>query len=162
MYIFNTFPVSRHDIENIALSSGSDKIIIESNMSYARRIAKAIVEEGRIWEDLDISAPFTLTEFNKRVVDTCEQMHIRFVQPRHVFDEFTGAGLIEPWISGNNKYWRFKFRIGTLTEQFGLAIGVELESRFIFTEEDYGDNQSEFTGAKPWKGRTNSMLRGGI
>jgi hypothetical protein len=152
MHIFNTIKVDRHAIENTALSSGSDSHIIESNMSYARRIAKAIVEEGRIWEDLDISAPFTTAEFNKRVADTCESMRIRFVQPRHVFDEFVSAGLIESWASGSAKYWRFKHRIGSLTEEFGIAIGVKLESRFIFTDEDFGPNTSEFMGAKPWKG----------
>jgi hypothetical protein len=152
MHIFNTIKVDRHAIENTALSSGSDSHIIESNMSYARRIAKAIVEEGRIWEDLDISAPFTTAEFNKRVADTCESMRIRFVQPRHVFDEFVSAGLIESWASGSAKYWRFKHRIGTLTKEFGIAIGVELESRFIFIDEDFGPNTSEFLGAKPWKG----------
>ena len=161
MHIFNTIQVNRHDIENVGLSSSSDRHIVESNMSYARRIAKSIVEEGRIWEDLDISAPFTVAEFNKRVSDTCESMRIRFVQPRHVFEEFTGAGLIEPWASGSSKFWRFKYRIGTLTKEFGAAIGVELEPRFIFAEDDYGPNTSEFMGAKPWKGMA-SRFRGNI
>ena len=152
MYIFSTMGVNRHDLENTALSSGSDSHIIESNMSYARRVAKAIVEEGRIWEDLDISAPFTTTEFNKRVSDTCESARIRFVQPRHVFEEFTSAGLIEAWTHGSSKYWRFKSKIGTLTEEFGNAIGVKLESRFEFSDDDFGPNTSEFKGAKPWRG----------
>jgi len=152
MHIFNTTEVDRHEIESTTLSSGSDRHIIESNMSYARRIAKTIIEEGRIWEDLDISAPFTMVEFNKRVSDTCESMRVKFVQPRHVFEEFTAAGLLEPWATGTNKYWRFKFKIATLTEEFSKALGVELESRFVFTEEDYGPNESAFIGAKPWKG----------
>jgi hypothetical protein len=154
MYIFNTMGVNRHDLENTALSSGSDSHIIESNMSYARRVAKAIVEEGRIWEDLDISAPFTTAEFNKRVSDTCESARIRFVQPRHVFEEFTSAGLIEAWVHGSSKYWRFKSKIGTLTEEFGNAIGVKLESRFEFSDDDFGPNTSEFKGAKPWRGNS--------
>jgi hypothetical protein len=159
MHIFNTIAVSRHEIEDTTLSSGSDARIIESNMSYARRVAKHIIEEGRIWEDLDIAAPFTTAEFNKRVADTCDSMRIRFVQPRHVFDEFTGAGLIEPWASGSNKFWRFKYKIATLTEMYGLAIGVTLESRFTFIEEDYGTNESPLIGAPPWKGSLSSRLR---
>jgi hypothetical protein len=152
MHIFSTLPVDRHEIEDISISSSADSHIIESNMSYARRVAKHIIEEGRIWEDLDISAPFTTVEFNKRVADTCESMRIRFVQPRHVFNEFTSAGLLEPWISGGNKLWRFKYKIGTLTEMMGNSIGVDLTSRFIFTEDDFGENKSELIGAKPWKG----------
>jgi len=159
MHIFNTMPVSRHAIENISLSSGTDSHIVESNMSYARRVAKNIIEEGRIWEDLDLSAPFTMHEFNKRVADTCESMRIRFVQPRHVFDEFTGAGLIEVWTSGNNKFYRFKYKIGTTAEMFGLSIGVTLEPRFVFVEDDFGKNESPLIGASPWKGSLSSRLR---
>lgn len=162
MHIFNTIKVSRHDIEDTTLSSGSDSHIVESNMSYARRVAKYIIEEGRIWEDLDISAPFTTAEFNKRVADSCDSIRIRFVQPRHVFDEFASAGLLEPWISGTNKFWRFKYKIGTLTEIMSQAIGVTLESRFTFTEDDFGTNNSELMGAKPWKGNINSRFMGGI
>jgi hypothetical protein len=161
MHIFNTMKVNRHDLENTALSSGSDSHIVESNMSYPRRIAKAIVEEGRIWEDLDLSAPFTTAEFNKRVSDTCDSMRIRFVQPRHVFDEFVSAGLIESWTANSVKYWRFKFRIATVVEHYGLAIGVKLEPRYEFNDDDFGINQSEFIGAKPWRGM-NGRFRNGI
>jgi hypothetical protein len=162
MYIFNTLEVSRHEIENTSISSSSDSHIIESNMSYARRVAKHIIEEGRIWEDLDISAPFTISEFNKRVADTCTSMGVRFVQPRYVLEEFTGAGLIEAWTSGTNKFWRFKYKIGTLAEIMGDSIGVKLEPRFVFTEDDFGENESTLIGAKPWKGGLNSRFTKGI
>jgi hypothetical protein len=159
MYIFDTLSASRHEIENVALSSGTDSHIVESNMSYPRRVAKHIVEEGRIWEDLDISAPFTMPEFNKRVADTCDSMRLKFVQPRHVFDEFLSAGVIEKWAKDGAKFYRFKYRIGTLTDMVSKAIGVPLESRFDFKPDDYGINESELLGAKPWKGNVNSRLR---
>jgi hypothetical protein len=152
MYIFDTTPVNRHAIENTALSSGDDNHIVESNMSYPRRVAKAIIEEGRIWEDLDISAPFTIPEFNKRVDDIAKSMQIKYAQPRHVFEEFKSAGLIETWSSGSLNFWRFKYKLGTLTQEFSKAIGVELEPRFIFTDDDFGSNTSEFMGAQPWRG----------
>ena len=159
MHIFNTMAVSKHDVENVNFSSGTDVHIVESNMAYPRRVAKAIIEEGRIWEDLDISAPFTMQEFNKRVADTCDSLRLKFVQPRHVFDEYVSAGVIEKWASNGAKFWRFKYRIGTLTEMMGAAIGVPLESRFSFTEEDYGTNESELMGAKGWRGGVNSRFR---
>lgn len=158
MHLFDMMPVDRHELEDTTLSSSSDSRIVESNMSYARRVAKHIVEEGRIWEDLDISAPFTLVEFNKRVADTCDSMRIRFVQPRHVFDEFVAAGLLEAYVENNNRLWRFKHRIGTLTNNFGLAIGVELEPRFTFADEDFGDNDSKLMGSKPWKGNKSTRF----
>jgi hypothetical protein len=159
MHIFNTMVVSRHNIENITHSSGTDSQIVESNMAYPRRVAKIMVEEGRVWEDLDISAPFTMVEFNKRVADICDSARIRYVQPRHVFDEFTAAGVLEKWASNGAKFYRFKYKIGTLTEMMSLAIGVTLESRFAFTEEDFGTNESELLGAKLWRGSQNSRLR---
>lgn len=162
MHLFNALSVNRHEIEDTALSSGTDSRIVESNMSYARRVAKYIIEEGRIWEDLDISAPFTTAEFNKRVADSCDSMRIRFVQPRHVFNEFASAGLLEPWVLGTNKFWRFKYKIGTLTEMMGQAIGVTLESRFTFTESDFGPNDSKLMGAEPWRGSLNSRFTRGI
>ena len=159
MHIFNTMPVDRHYIEDVSISSSSDAKIVESNMSYVRRVAKHIIEEGRIWEDLDISAPFTTTEFNKRVIDTCASLAVRYVQPTQVLNEFMDAGLLEMWTSGSNRMWRFKFRIGTLTEMMGLAIGVPLESRFVFNDDDFGKNESELTNAKPWKGSLSSRFR---
>jgi hypothetical protein len=159
MHIFNTMEVNRHDIENVTHSSGGDSHIVESNMAYPRRVAKHIVEEGRIWEDLDLSAPFTIPEFNKRVTDVCTSMHIRFVQPRHVFDEFVSAGLLEKWTSNGGKFWRFKYKLGTVTEMMSSAIGVPLESRFVFSPEDFGTNESELLGAKLWRGNVNSRFR---
>jgi len=159
MHIFNTMKVNRHDVENVAMSSGSDSHIMESNMSYPRRVAKFIVEEGRIWEDLDISAPFTAAEFNKRVIDVCNSMHIKHVQPRYVLDEFNSAGLLEPWVTNGGRFHRFKYKIGTLTDKMSEAIGVPLESRFVFTEDDFGVNESELLGAKLWRGNVNSRFR---
>jgi hypothetical protein len=159
MHIFDTMEVSRHNIENVTHSSGADSQIVESNMAYPRRVAKHIVEEGRIWEDLDISAPFTMVEFNKRVADICDSARIRYVQPRHVFDEFVSAGVIEKWAKDGAKFYRFKYKIGTLTEMMSLAIGVPLESRFSFDESDFGINESELLGAKQWRGSINSRFR---
>jgi hypothetical protein len=159
MHIFNTMEVDRHSVETITISSGSDSHIVESNMAYPRRVAKHIIEEGRIWEDLDISTPFTTTEFNKRVADVCESLRIRFVQPRYVLAEFADAGLIENWENNGNRYYRFKYKIGTLTQLFGEAIGVKLEPRFIFNDDDFGINESELLGAKPWRGSNVTRFR---
>jgi hypothetical protein len=100
-----------------------------------------------------------MVEFNRRVSDTCDSMRLKFVQPRHVFDEFLSAGVIEKWSKDGAKFYRFKYRIGTLTDMMSKAIGVPLESRFDFVSDDYGTNESEFVGAKPWKGSFNSRLR---
>ena len=161
MHIFSTLPVDIQEIEDTETSSANDKHIIESNMSYPRRVAKAIIEEGRIWEDLDISAPFPMGEFNKRVADICDAAGIRFVQPRYVMEEFNSAGLLTPVVVNNSKMFRFRYKIGTLTKEFGVAINVELEPRFVFEDSDFGPNETDLLGAQPWKG-TNSRFRNGI
>jgi hypothetical protein len=157
MYIFNTLPVEQAAIEDVSISSSNDIHIVESNMTHARRIAKAIVEEGRIWEDLDISAPFTISEFNKRVSDVGLSMQLKYGQPRQVLDEF--HGMIERVELDGSILWRFKYKIGTLTEMFALAIGVEMAPRFVFTEEDFGPNESKLLGAKPWRGANSFRLK---
>jgi hypothetical protein len=125
-------------------------------MSYPRRVAKFIVEEGRIWEDLDLSAPFTKVEFNKRVTDVCQMMGMRSpVQPNHVMEEFHSAGLIEPITIDGNRYSRFKYKIGTVAELLSVAIGVKLDPRFEFGPDDFGPNESVLMGAKSWRGNSN-------
>ena len=162
MYIFNTIPVARAKIEDVTLSSGSDKHIVESNMAYPRRVVKHIIEEGRIWEDLDISAPFTRTELERRIIDTCTAMGLRNVQQQHILAEMRDAGLLAQVMIKGTRYWKFKYKIGTLTDKYSEAIGVQLESRFEFSEDDYGDNEiTEFVQCKPWRG-SNSRFRNGI
>src|SRR5262249_17424944 len=123
MYIFKTMPVDRHRLEDTELSSSNDKNIIESNMSFARRVAKRLIEEGRVWEDLDISAPFTITEFEKRVKDLTDNSGMK-VRSIWVFNDLNEQGMMEQVTITGNRFWRFKYKIGTLTEKYSEAIGV--------------------------------------
>jgi hypothetical protein len=159
MHLFNTIEVTRSEIEDVSISSGNDSHIVESNMVYSRRVAKFIVEEGRIWEDMDISVPFNMVEFNRRVEDSCKAMGIRPIQPNRVLEEFKAGGLIEPWVGKGTRYLRFKYKIGTLTEMMGDTIGVKLEPRFVFDADDYGENTATFDGAKPWRGGQAARFR---
>lgn len=152
MFILSTTEVDRHKIESIELSSGTDNEIVASNMSWARRIAKYIIEEGRIIEDCDISMPFALADLNRKVIDISKELGMLPVQGARVLAEFKDAGLIEPHTENGRNLIRFRYKIGTLTSEFSSAISVVLEPRFQFNDNDTGLNDTTLAAPKPWKG----------
>ncbi len=153
MYYFMNLPCKRHEIESIKHSSSGDEHIVASNMSWARRIAKYIIEDGRIYEDLDISYPFTKPDFNKRVTEIATEMGMRGMMAERVLTEFQEAGVLGHIIVAGQKKLRFTHRIGSLTEMYGAAIGLTLEERFVFDKDkDYGENTCDGSTRPPWKG----------
>jgi hypothetical protein len=162
MRIFFDIPVTKQEIEDTSTSSANDKHIIEAAMSYPRRVAKEIIEGGRIYEDLSIEAPFPMDEFNRRVEDTCKAINIKFTQPRYVFEEYQSAGLLEPIVINGNRMWRFKYKIGTLAQKFGVHINLTLEPRFEFGEDDFGVNEATMEPGKVKNWRGFSRFRNGI
>ena len=152
MHYFANFPTDRHAIENTENSAATDNDIMSSNMSYARRVAKYIIEDGRVMEDSDISMPFTVADLNKRVGEVCRDMGTLPVQGARVLAEFREAGVLEAYTESGRNMLRFKYKIATLTEAFGLAISVIMEPRFQFTDEDKGDNDTTLAKPKGWRG----------
>ena len=152
MHYFSNIPVDRHYLENTNLSSSADSDIVASNMSWARRIAKYIIEDGKIIEDSDISMPFTYQDLNKRVVETCKELGMGSVHGQRVLAEFREADLLEPHTENGRNYMRFKWKLGTLTEKYGLAISVVMEPRFQFTDADMGENDTTIANPKNWRG----------
>ena len=161
MAYFSTLPVDRHYLENTSLSSSADNDIVVSNMSWARRVAKYIIEDGRIFEDGDISMPFTPADLNKRVVEVCKELGMGSVHGQRVLTEFKEADLLEPYVENGRNYLRFKWKIGSITEKYGASISVVLEPRFQFTDADKGLNDTTLKNPKPWKG-VNARLFGRI
>jgi hypothetical protein len=159
MHYFAHYDTDRHAIENTENSAATDNDIVSSNMSYARRVAKFIVEDGRIVEDSDISMPFNVSDINKRVTEVCKDMGIMPVQGARVLAEFREAGLIEPHVENGRNMMRFKYKIATLTEKFGLTISATMEPRFQFTEDDSGDNNTTLASPKGWKGLNQRLFR---
>ena len=159
MHLFNTIQVTREEIEDNSISSATDAHIVESNMSHPKRVAKYIIEQGRIWEDMDISAPFTKDELFKRINDSCDLTGVKLRNREDVISEFRSADLLEFYIHAGTRMYRFKWKIGTLTEMFSEHIGAKLEPRFDFTADDFGENKCEFGEAKPWRGSYNARFR---
>lgn len=161
MHYFMTLETSRHELESIRYSSSGDATIVLSNMSWARRIAKYIIEDGRIYEDLDITYPFTLPDFNKRVVEVCRELGMQNVQGARVLAEYQDAGIIEPVAIKGQRKLRFTHKIGSLTDLFGKAISAPLDARFEFdAEADFGRNECDETTRPPWKGQKPGIVAG--
>lgn len=159
MRMFMEVETNRYEIESIKLSSSNDPSIVDSNMSYARRIAKWIIEDGRIYEDLDISFPFTSSDIFKRVGEVCKEMGLQPVQGQRVLNEYIEADVVEQVnIKGARKF-RFRWKIASLHERFGESISSALEARYEFTEEDYGINENDGTKRLPWRGQAKGVVQ---
>jgi hypothetical protein len=151
MQLFNQIKVDRHQVENIKWSSSRDPDILIHNISGPRKIAKVIIESGRLFPDLDISTPFTTDDFHRQVTELVRQMNEN-VRSDWVLEEFKQLNLLERVRVGNMTKFRFKWSIGTLTQKFGDAIGIPIEPQFEFGPGDFGENAN--VGEKPvqWKG----------
>jgi hypothetical protein len=160
MKYFMEFETDKYEVESIKHSSSTDSVIVTANMTWSRRIARFIIEEGRIFEDLDITYPFTASDLNRRVSEVGTELGLRNVQSARVISEFEQADVIEKVVVGGAKKLRFKHKLGTLTEAFGAAIGVELESHFILDKnKDYGPNDCDGSTRPPWKGNKRGVVQ---
>lgn len=159
MLYFMSRQVNRHTVESIKYSSSSDASIILSNMNWARRIAKHIIEDGRIFEDLDISYPFTISDLNKRVSEVCKELGMQNVQGARVYADYQAAGIIESVVVSGQKKLRFTHKIATLSQMYGDAISVPLELRYIFTPDDEGVNTCDGTTRPAWKGAKRGVVQ---
>lgn len=158
MHYFMNMPVDIMEVESITHSSSTDPSIVVANMSWPRRIAKYIIEDGRIYEDLDITFPFAQPDLYRRVAEVCKELGLASVQGARVLQEFEAAGLIEKIVVQGQRKFRFKYKIGTLTEKYGEAISLELEPRFEFTEEDFGPNECDGSERIPWRGNKRGVV----
>lgn len=159
VYMFMNREVNRHKIESLEYSSSNDPEIVESNMSWPRRIAKYIIEDGRVFEELDITTPFMLPDLYKRVTDVCTEMGFSRVQGSRVHAEFKALGLIEEREVGGKNMLIFTHKIGSLHELFGAGAGVHMEPRFTFdAEKDYGPNDWAEKDRRMWRGGKQSVV----
>lgn len=160
MRYFLEYPTDKFEVESIKHSSSNDAQIVVANMNWARRIAKHIIEDGRIFDDLDISFPFTVSDLNRRVAEVSQELGMRNVQGSRVLAEFENAGVIEKIVTGGMRKLRFTHKIGSLTELFGEAINAPMEPKFVFdAEKDYGRNDCDGSTRPAWKGAKGIVQR---
>jgi hypothetical protein len=160
MWYFMRRKCDRHQIESIKYSSSGDASIVLSNMGWARRVAKHIIEDARVFEDLDITFPFTINDLNKRVAEVTRELGMSNIQGARVLAEYQSAGVIESIVIGGQKKLRFTHKIATLSKLYGDAISVPLEARYVFTEQDEGKNECDGSTRPVWKGAKKSVVAG--
>jgi hypothetical protein len=157
MHYFSTMSVTKTEVESIDHSASNDSDIIASNMSWARRVAKYIIEDGRIHEDLDLSFPWVPADLNRRVVEVCRELGMQPINGMRVMTEFKDAGIIETYTEEGRNYIRFTDKIATIHDKFGAAISVVMEPRFQFTADDHGKNECTIKLRPLWKGRKETI-----
>lgn len=147
VHYFRSLELSKQTIESIKHSSSEDEDIISANMRPSRRVAKYIIEEGRIIDDMSIEYPFSLAHLGNRITDACTVLGIKPIRTDLVMAEFKDAGLI-----GQHTFnFIFKYKHGTLLEKFGEAISMKLDQRYAFDDSDFGENDTP-EKRRPWKG----------
>lgn len=154
--------VDKYEIESIKHSSSGDSQIVLSNMNWARRVAKYIIEDGRIFEDLDITYPFAVSDLNKRVSEVSLELGLRNVQGTRVLAEFEAAGVLEKVVVKGQRFLRFTHKIATLTDMFGKAINAPMEAKFVFEPSDEGANDCDGSTRPRWKGARRGIVESKI
>ncbi len=144
--------VTKDSVENTEHSSGADSTIASYNVSWARRVAKFIIEDARIHEDMDIVFPFTRTDLNRRTREVAEQLGMNRVQGDRVLAEFDSADVIERIVINRQRKYRFRYGLGKVTRLFGEATSLQMEPSFEFSDADEGDNECDGTRPVPWRG----------
>lgn len=163
MRYFIEYPTDKFEVESIRHSSSGDAQIVMSNMNWARRIAKHIIEDGRIFEDLDITYPFTVSDLNRRVYEASQELGLRNVQGARVLAEFEHAGVLEKITVQGMRKLRFTQKLGSLTTAFGEAIGAPMESRYVLDpEKDFGKNECDGSTRPAWRGQKPGIVAGSM
>lgn len=153
VYYFMNLPVDIKEVESIKYSSSNDEQIVNANMSWSRRIAKFMIEDARIYEDMALEYPFTLNDLNRRVAEVSKDMGLRNVQGQRVMAEFQDAGLVEKLIDGGKMVYRMKHKWADTMDQFSLATGVTMNPHFEITDEDRGLNTAKLADRESWRGK---------
>lgn len=150
--MFMDIQTSQKEVESIRLSSSGDNDILVANLAWSRKVAKFIVEDARIHEDLALEYPFTATDLNRRVQEVSKEMGLRNVQGQRVLQEFMDADLIERYLDTGKAMMRFKHKWADALQLFGAATGLDMEVLYEITESDRGVNDATLKSRLPWKG----------
>lgn len=147
---------TKQAVESIKYSSSLDEDLVSANMRPSRKMAKAIIEEGRIHDDLSLEFPFNTAHLGHRIDEMSAALHVRPIRTDLVIAEWTDAGLLDRTVTG----YVFKYKTGTLVDKFGAAINMTLQPRYELVPGDYGDN-TEPEKRVMWKAGRKGVVQGG-
>lgn len=135
--------VDRYAVESLAYSSGQDEDVLKSNMSWARRCAKSIIESGYVTDvSLSIETPFDMATFARRVADESKLLGFHNLSPDAVYSEVKLTQLVQEYTEKNGRRMlRFARKWGDLIEAYEGVIGVKLSPYRVPDEDDAGVNE---------------------
>ncbi len=141
---------NRYEIESIQFSSSGDPEIAEANMSWARRVAKSILESGYVAaEDLDWSVPFDRARAVERIREEFPRVGVPNIDPSSVLREFTELGIWVAYSGGGPRGLRSRCNWGNSLKMFSEYTGVGVEPYRELVDSDYGENTEDFKSRKP-------------
>jgi hypothetical protein len=157
---FVDLPVTKQEIENVAISSSTDKAVLESNVSWFRRIIRGILESGWIADSgLDWSTPFDKASLISRIQLEAKAQGLGPPNTSVVLREFELVvpldNITEPYRNGNVRRMRTRNNWATCIDQFVATTHLEIHAYREFVPSDHGVNDSksvppkERLGAKP-------------
>lgn len=153
-HMFMTYPTDKQAVESIKYSSSLDPEIAGANMRPSRRIAKYILEDGRILEDMSIEHGFTIPQLGARIEEVANILHMRPVRTDMLLAEFEETGLLRR----TGFAMHIGYKVETAIDIFAAATGLQMEKRWEFTDADRGENHDP-KDRKPWKGKRPGVVQ---
>jgi hypothetical protein len=149
MRYFTDLKVTREELEDLTLSSRNDASVVQSTMSKARKIARAIVADARVLAGNDITAWFNASNVRdaiKRHDDARNK-----VESYQVIEDWKRCGVLEQL--GLDLY-HFKWGYGRLLQRLGEAHNLPLPGNWpVEPGDDWGVNPvASIHGAPSWRG----------
>lgn len=151
----------RHAIESLAFSSGQDEDVLKSNMSWARRCAKSIIESGYISDvTTSFDYPFDMLSMSKRVIEEAKVMGFHNLLPEVVFNELKLTGLIEEYTEDDGRrMMRFSRKWGDVIEMYEGVIGIKLSPYRAVDDTDKGINAAKLDKPLKRRGRLSAITK---
>jgi hypothetical protein len=150
MRYFSEIEVNREELEDLRFSSRDDENVVRATMSKARDVARRIIADARVMQNLDITAWFGRVHLREAI--RRQEGPRTKLEEGQVLMEFERAGLIEKKDTGD--MYKFKWGYGKLLQKVGEAHALPLAG--IWSTKpgiDWEDNDlSPWESGPEWRG----------
>jgi hypothetical protein len=150
MHYFTHLECARAELEDLTHSSRADENIIKATMSDARRIARTMVADARIFKGWDITAWFTTANLHE-AIQRVENNRFTKISAERVMEEFERAGVLET-VRGD--IHKFKYGYAKILQVMGDFHDLPIINNHDFRPGDYDINPIR-SGENPpkWRGK---------
>ena len=154
MRYFVDLEVTREELEDLTLSSRNDASVVQSTMSRARKIGRAIVADARVLQGVDITTWFSsmhVRDAIKRYDDARNK-----VESYQVIEDWKRCGVLDQ--KGEDLY-AFKWGYGRLLQKLGEAHNLPLPGNWPIEPvgSDWEPNDIRSVEVNPvWRGNKKS------